>query len=68
MTALIHTHAVADTQGGGLLAEIDALAVGLDDFLRDPIGYGDYDFTDPMSLSEFSSRHHMHGLFVAVMT
>ncbi len=68
MTAIIHTQTAVDTPDVDVVAEVEALLVGLDEFLRDPIGYGDYDFADPISLSEFSSHRHMHDRFVAVLT
>lgn len=68
MTAVMQTHAATDAHNVDVLGEVEALVIGLDEFLRDPIGYGAYDFADPISLSEFSSHRHVHGIFVAVLT
>jgi hypothetical protein len=67
MTALTHIQAVADTHDVDVLAEVEVLVAALDDFLRDPIGYGDYDFTDPISLKEFLSHRHMRGPFISAL-
>lgn len=40
----------------------------LEDFLRDPIGYGSYDHTDPIQLDDFSTARHYHGVFAAPLT
>lgn len=42
-------------------------AVAVDAFLRDPIGYGHYNFADPITLEEFSSVANSHGNFVSIV-
>ncbi len=39
------------------------LAAALDAFLLDPIGYGDYDYDDPITLEEFVTARPMRGRY-----
>jgi len=67
MNALTHATAAADA------GRIDALVGAaftnseLWEFLQDPIGHGDYDFEDPITVGEFSRSAHFRGRFVAAL-
>ncbi len=47
--------------------EIDTerLIAAIEEFLADPIGDGQYDFGDPITLDEFETAHHWHGAYAA---
>ncbi|MGI9599292.1 MAG: hypothetical protein ACR2QK_24225 [Acidimicrobiales bacterium] len=45
----------------GQLFETDELM----EFLRDPIAYGQFDWSDPITLDEFATPRVFRGLFVA---
>lgn len=67
MTVALNTHTnTAVSEAEALIwAEEAATTMELEAFLRDPIGYGDYDFGDPISLGEFSQSRHVHGTYAA---
>lgn len=53
--------------------EVEVLDIGDFDtavqaFLHDPIGYGNFDYTDPISLDDFSCASHFHGRYVSALT
>jgi len=68
MTAAINTRIHDTIQHATALNESAVGLAELDEFLRDPIGYGEYDFSDPITLSDFSSSRHMHARFVDLLT
>lgn len=71
MTEAVHTQAVVDRTEDFALRAGDDTEVGvmarLEEFLQDPIGYGDFDFGDSISLDEFATTRHMHGTYAAVI-
>lgn len=67
MTAVVHSTTVA-TDEAEVLAQVATGTSALEAFLRDPIGYGSYDFADPISLGEFTTCRHHHGTFLALLT
>lgn len=40
----------------------------LEEFLRDPLGYGTYNWADPITLDEFAVTHHAHEMYMSVLT
>jgi hypothetical protein len=74
MTSATATIDITDSGEDSTPTQVDpqwALAVPAEDlaeFLADPIGYGQYEFADPLSLDEFSTCRHMHGLYIAPLT
>lgn len=39
----------------------------LEAFLQDPIGYGTYDYADPITLAEFSAAPRTHSDYVSII-
>jgi len=60
-TAHVETDEVEDLVSADFETDIQA-------FLADPIGYGSYDYGDPISLDQFSSCAHLHDRFVSTLT
>lgn len=48
-----------------ITAESERLIEGLETFLADPIGYGAYDPSDPITLEEFCHTRHHRGVYAA---
>jgi len=67
MKALTHATTAADAERIDGLVGAAFTNSEIWDFLQDPIGYGDYDFEDPITLGEFNRSVHFHGRFVAVL-
>jgi len=71
MTAVMYTNPVLESAvAESLLDDPVGIAIdgSIDEFLRDPIGFGDYDFTDPISLVEFSTCRHFKGIYAEALT
>jgi len=66
MTAITHTTTTTEVFGGELQTA-DGVAAELEDFLRDPIGHGDFDYDDPISFDEFSTSRHMRTCYAAAI-
>jgi len=45
-----------------------AMTADLDDFLSDPIGYGDFDYLNPISLEDYDVHPRMHGFYIEPIT
>lgn len=58
MKTINDTNPTVELDSEIMIEEIDA-------FLRDPIGFGDYDDSDPIGLDEFITCRHYRGDFVA---
>lgn len=48
-----------------IVGDIEIRAEDLAEFLADPIGFGEYDYDDPITLDEFVTTTHMHGFYAA---
>ena len=64
-TTAVATTATTTTVADGLTIELEALFItaDFDRFTRDPLGYSDYDWDDPITLEEFSCGQALHGTF-----